>query len=74
MPVVDVIEKALSGTLSWLDAQRVRGYSSRHMRRLRERLEVDGASGLVDRRSGRVMPGRADRAGLAAHDAVGPTR
>lgn len=58
MRVVDVIEKAISGQLSWLEAQRVLGYSSRHMRRLRERLELDGPSGLVDRRSGRVMPAR----------------
>lgn len=62
MRVVDVVGKALLGELSWLEAQRVLGYSSRHMRRLRERLEVDGPSGLVDRRSGRVMPARVSEA------------
>ena len=62
MRVVDVIEKTVSGQLSWLEAQRVLGYSSRHMRRLRERLGEDGASGLCDRRVGRAMPARVPEA------------
>jgi len=58
MRVVDVIGKALEGELSWLDVARILGYSARHVRRIRERLEVDGPASLLDRRAGRDMPKR----------------
>lgn len=58
MRVIDVIGKVVEGELTWLEAQRVLGYSARHMLRIRERLDIDGLASLADGRAGRSMPKR----------------
>jgi hypothetical protein len=58
MRVQDIVAKAVAEQITWLDAERVLGYSARHVRRLRHRCTVDGVDGLRDRRAGRAMPGR----------------
>ena len=50
MTRLEVIGKALSGSISWLDAAVVLGVSARQMRRLRRRFECFGKEGL-DRKS-----------------------
>lgn len=53
-----IIEKALKGELSWLQAAIILGLSRRQLWRLRLRFEQFGVPGLRDRRSGRMMPMR----------------
>jgi hypothetical protein len=52
MTRVEVIGKALSGSISWLDAAVVLGVTARQMRRIRLRFEVFGKEGLIDGRRG----------------------
>jgi len=52
MTRLEVIGKALSGSISWLDAAVVLGVSARQMRRLRRRFECFGKEGLLDGRRG----------------------
>lgn len=52
MTRLEVIGKALSGSISWLDAAVILGVTARQMRRLRLRYECFGKEGLVDGRSG----------------------
>jgi hypothetical protein len=56
MTRLQVIEKALKGELSWLQAAVILGISARHLWRLRLRYEQFGTIGLRDRRTGRKMP------------------
>jgi hypothetical protein len=58
MRVRDIVEKAMSGQITWADAERILGYSARHVRRLRARCLMDGPESLRDRRAGRLMPKR----------------
>ena len=58
MRVRDIVEKAMSGSITWADAERILGYSARHVRRLRARCLLEGPEGLRDRRAGRPMPRR----------------
>jgi len=59
MQVQEVILRALSGQLTWLQAADVLGRSPRSIRRLRWRYEHYGYDGLVDRRRQTPSPKRA---------------
>lgn len=52
MKLQDVLLKAMAKKIRWWDAAEIIGVTDRTMRRWRERLEVEGYSGLVDRRKG----------------------
>jgi transposase len=56
MRVKDIVGKAMVGEITWLEAERILGYSARHVRRLRARCVSEGAENLRDRRTGRAMP------------------
>ncbi len=49
----DVLLKAMAKKISWWEAAEIIGVTDRTMRRWRERLVLDGYSGLVDRRKGK---------------------
>ena len=53
MKLQDVLLKAMAKKITWWDAAEIIGVTDRTMRRWRERLELDGYSGLVDRRKGK---------------------
>jgi transposase len=53
MKLQDVLLKAMAKKIRWWDAAEIIGVTDRTMRRWRERLEVEGYSGLVDRRKGK---------------------
>ena len=59
MKVQEVILRALSGELTWLQAADILGRSPRSIRRLRLRYERYGYDGLVDRRRQTPSPKRA---------------
>jgi hypothetical protein len=58
MRVRDVMAKAVSGQITWSEAERILGYSARHVRRLRQRFKLDDPASVRDRRAGRPMPKR----------------
>jgi transposase len=49
----DVIVKAITGELTWIQAATICGITARHMRRLKESYQKHGYDGLVDHRGGR---------------------
>jgi len=53
MKLQDVLLKAMAKKITWWAAAEIIGVTDRTMRRWRERLEVHGYSGLVDRRKGK---------------------
>jgi transposase len=53
MKLQDVLLKAMAKKITWWAAAEIIGVTDRTMRRWRERLEIHGYSGLVDRRKGR---------------------
>ena len=53
MKLQDVLLKAMAKKITWWEAAEIIGVTDRTMRRWRERLEVHGYSGLVDRRKGK---------------------
>ena len=57
--IVEAIGRCRGGALSCAEAAAALGMSERHFRRLRERYEVEGAEGLIDRRRGRASGRRA---------------
>src|SRR5437868_10527964 len=57
MTRLEVIGKALSGSINWIEAAVVLGVTARHMRRLRLQYEIFGKEGLLDGRRG--LPGAA---------------
>jgi transposase len=59
MRMYEVILRAMSGELTWLQAARVLGKSPRSLRRWKARWEKHGHSGLLDQRLGRPSPRRA---------------
>jgi transposase len=59
MKVQEVMLKAMSGQMKWIQAAEVLGLSPRTMRRWRFRLERDGTDGLLDRRCRLPSPRRA---------------
>jgi transposase len=58
MKVQEVILRAVSGQMSWLDAADVLRWSPRTLRRWRRRYERYGYDGLFDRRRRRPSPRR----------------
>ena len=58
MKVQEVILKAMSGEIMWVDAADILGISPRSMRRWRERYEEYGYDGLYDRRKRMPSPKR----------------
>lgn len=56
MTRIDVIEKALSGAISWEQAAKLCRVTTRQMRRLRARYEAEGPEGLRDNRNGKHQP------------------
>src|SRR5256885_8247942 len=59
MTIQEVILRALSGQLTWLQAADILGRSPRSIRRLRWRYEHYGYDGLLDRRRQTPSPKRA---------------
>src|SRR5436305_14135749 len=49
----EVITKAITRQLSWVQASEILGISARHMRRLRRKVERWGMSAVMDHRGGR---------------------
>lgn len=62
MKIREVITRAMSGKITWLEAAEIIGITDRGMRRWRKRLEVQGYEGLFDRRSRRPSAKRIDMA------------
>lgn len=58
MRVQEVLLRAMSGLISWVQAAEIMGLSDRSMRRWRERLEKEGYDGLFDRRRQSPSPKR----------------
>jgi transposase len=58
MKLQDVLLKAMAKRITWWSAAEIIGVSDRTMRRWRERMEVDGYSGLADRRKGKASDKR----------------
>jgi transposase len=58
MKVQEVILRAMSGEIHWIDAAEILGISDRQMRRWKRRYEIWGYDGLYDRRSKRPSPRR----------------
>src|SRR5258708_37826520 len=50
MKLQEVLLRATAGKIKWWQAAELIGISDRQMRRLRKRLEEQGATGLLDRR------------------------
>jgi len=65
MKVSDIIRKAMSKEIRWLDAARILGVSDRQMRRWKERFEAQGVDGLRDHREGNVPKNRVSEATIA---------
>lgn len=59
MKVEEVILKAISGELTWIQAAEILGMSARNMRRLKIKFRKHGYDGLLDRRCGSPSPKRA---------------
>jgi transposase len=64
MKVQEVILRAMSRRLSWVQAAEILGVSDRTMRRMREKWEQDGYDGLFDRRTQTPSPKRVPVADL----------
>jgi transposase len=58
MKVQEVIARAMSGQISWLEAAEILRWSPRRLRRWRWRYEQHGYDGLFDRRKRRPSPRR----------------
>jgi hypothetical protein len=56
----EVIQKAMEGKITWLQASQICSISPRHMLRLRERYQKLGDQGLRDGRQGKRQPFRID--------------
>ena len=59
MTIREVILRAMSGAISWMQAAEIIGCSDRSVRRWRARYEAKGYEGLLDRRRGRPSPRQA---------------
>jgi transposase len=60
----EVILRAVSKQITWIQAAEILGMSDRNMRRYRNRLEKGGYDGLLDRRTQRPSPKRVPMAEL----------
>jgi transposase len=58
MKIQEVILRAMTKQITWWQAAEILGFSDRHLRRIRERLEEFGYESLFDRRRGRPSPKR----------------
>ena len=58
MKVKEVIGRAMSGQINWMQAAEILGISDRQLRRWRYRWEKHGYDGLFDRRTQRPSPKR----------------
>jgi len=58
MKVQEVILRAMSGKILWMEAADILGITDRQMRRLKKRFEVKGYEGLYDRRRKTPSPKR----------------
>lgn len=58
MRIQEVILRAVSGQVTWIQAADILGMDPRSLRRWRARYEREGYSGLLDRRTGRPSPRR----------------
>src|SRR5437763_16324117 len=58
MKIKEVITRAMSGQINWLQAAEIIGITDRSMRRWRKRLGTGGYEALLDRRSRRPSPKR----------------
>ena len=59
MKRMEVITRAMSGEITWIQAAEIAGVSTRSLRRWKTRWQRDGYDGLLDRRTGRPSPKRA---------------
>jgi len=59
MTIREVVLRAMSGAISWMQAAEIIGCTDRTVRRWRWRFEHYGYEGLLDRRRGRPSPRRA---------------
>lgn len=59
MTIREVVLRAMSGEISWIQAAEIIGCTPRSLRRWRWRFEHDGYDGLLDRRRGRPSPRKA---------------
>jgi transposase len=62
MKIKEVITRAMSGQINWLQAAEIIGITDRSMRRWRKRLSKGGYESLLDRRSRRPSAKRIDMA------------
>src|SRR5437764_13264516 len=53
MKLQDVILKAMAKKINWMEAAEIAGVTDRTMRRIRERYEEFGYTGLFDQRRGK---------------------
>lgn len=58
MKIQEVVLKAVSGEMTWIQAADIMGISARSMRRWKKRYEQFGYDGLLDRRTQRPSPKR----------------
>lgn len=59
MKIQEVILRAMSGELTWMQAAHILRMTDRNLRRLRDKYEKYGNDGLIDRRTGRPSPKKA---------------
>lgn len=64
MKFQEVILRAVSKQITWMQAAEILGMSDRNMRRYRNRLDKGGYDGLIDRRTQRPSPKRVPMAQL----------
>jgi len=62
MKIKEVISRAMSGEINWIQASEIIGISDRGMRRWRKRLDKEGYEGLFDRRTRRPSRKRIEMA------------
>jgi hypothetical protein len=62
MKIREVITRAMSGQINWLEAAETIGITDRSMRRWRKRLSTGGYEDLLDRRTRRPSAKRIDMA------------
>ena len=58
MKVQEVILRAMSGQIHWIQAAEILGISDRQMRRIKRKYETHGYNGLYDRRRKKPSPKR----------------
>ena len=66
MKIREIITRAMSGKITWLEAAEIIGITDRGMRRWRKRLEIQGYEGLFDRRTRRPSAKRIDMSTVEA--------